>query len=479
VRRRPVLTGAIAIALLLAIGFLTGVIPKPNVEDTLLKVGKALGPWTYLLVGAMAFLETGAFVGFIAPGETAVLVGGVVAGQGEIDPIVLIGIVWACALAGDVTSYFIGRRLGRAFILRHGHHLRITPQRLEQVEGFFHRRGAATILIGRFIGVVRPLVPFVAGTAGFPLRRFIGYDVLGTGLWSSVFVLLGYVFWHSFHQLASWVGRGLTGIAVVFALGVVAVFLMRLARDPDLRARTTSWVDAHTDRRGLRWLARAHRRLLALVRFVDHLDWELVALLAVSAVGFFVFAALGLQVDTHPYLPGDAEAARIARSLSTDVAVSVVKILTDLGAFPVTATLTVAVAVWAYRRGRRAEAAALVAGMLLGAAISPIAKAYWERPRPLDALVHVGGYAYPSGHAVHATAYLACAVVLVRAGHGLAVRFAAVTVGAVIMAAIALSRVYLRVHHLSDVIGGVALGLASFALCGAIALLLPRIRDRA
>ena len=68
----------------------------------------------------MAFLETGAFVGLIAPGETTILVGGVIAGQGEIELIPLIGLIWVCAVLGDTTSFLIGRRLGRDFMLRHG-----------------------------------------------------------------------------------------------------------------------------------------------------------------------------------------------------------------------------------------------------------------------------------------------------------------------------------------------------------------------
>lgn len=100
-------------------------------------------------VGVLALLETGAFVGLVAPGETTVLVGGVVAGQGEIDLLLLIGIVWTSAVAGDFTSYVLGRRLGREFLVRHGPRLKITEARLHQVEEFFARHGGATILIGR------------------------------------------------------------------------------------------------------------------------------------------------------------------------------------------------------------------------------------------------------------------------------------------------------------------------------------------
>ena len=97
------IAGWLGVAGAVAIG--SGLVPLPNLEKLLEDAGEALGQWTYLLVGVLAFLETGAFIGFIAPGETAVIVGGVVAGQGEISLAVLIAIVWVCAVAGDTTSF--------------------------------------------------------------------------------------------------------------------------------------------------------------------------------------------------------------------------------------------------------------------------------------------------------------------------------------------------------------------------------------
>ena len=102
---------AIAIAAFLVIGL--GIVHLPNFEKVLEDVGSRLGQWTYLVVGGLAFAETGAFIGFVAPGETAVIVGGLVAGQGQISLLALIAIVWACAVLGDVTSYELGRHLGR------------------------------------------------------------------------------------------------------------------------------------------------------------------------------------------------------------------------------------------------------------------------------------------------------------------------------------------------------------------------------
>jgi len=103
-----------------------GVVKPPDLETIVGTVGSTLGPYTYVLVGVMAFLETGAFVGLLVPGETVVIVGGVVAGQGHIDVLALLGLTWISALAGDITGYALGRRLGRQFLLKHGRQVHIT-----------------------------------------------------------------------------------------------------------------------------------------------------------------------------------------------------------------------------------------------------------------------------------------------------------------------------------------------------------------
>src|SRR6202000_2054255 len=118
-----------ALVAMVAIAFAvwgSGVIPPPSLEALARDVGATLGSYTYALVGLLAFLETGAGIGLVAPGELAVVIGGVTAGQGHTELIALILIVWACALAGDLTSYVLGRRLGRDFLLRHGAAVRLT-----------------------------------------------------------------------------------------------------------------------------------------------------------------------------------------------------------------------------------------------------------------------------------------------------------------------------------------------------------------
>ena len=128
--RRALVAAGVAAAIAL-VALLGG---PPDLEHAVRQLGSTLGPWTYALVGVMAFLETGAGVGLIAPGELAVILGGVAAGQGEVELMPLIALVWVCAVAGDTLSYVLGRRLGRGFLLEHGRLVKLTPDRLEQVD---------------------------------------------------------------------------------------------------------------------------------------------------------------------------------------------------------------------------------------------------------------------------------------------------------------------------------------------------------
>ncbi|HKH17434.1 MAG TPA: VTT domain-containing protein [Solirubrobacteraceae bacterium] len=497
-RRRAHGRGFLALGALAAVGtglIGFGAIELPNVEHLIEEAGEALGEWTYLAVGLLAFLETGAFIGLVAPGETTVIVGGLVAGQGEISLLLLIAIVWTCAVLGDVTSYVLGRRLGREFLVRHGDRVKITEERLQQVEAFFERRGGMTILIGRFIGLVRAIAPFIAGASRMPLRKFLPYDVLGAGLWATTFCVLGYVFWRSFDQLTAWVSRGLFAFGLFVALVVAIVFLVRLQRSPELQQRTKAWIVAQLEKPRLRPLApylRAGwrrvgrplaRRSQRPAQFVwnrltpGDLGLEITTLLSLAAVGAFTFVLLGDAPDERTQERFDELAFEIADGLYSEPVKDALVWFTALGALPVVALLVAATALWAAARARYVDAAALVVALLLTWLAVDVAKVAYDRPRPPGPHVATEGMSYPSGHSAYAVAWVACAVVLVRAGAAVATRYAAVTAAVVLAVAIALTRVYLRAHYLSDVDGGLALATAIFALVGLAAVVVGHLRQ--
>jgi membrane protein DedA with SNARE-associated domain len=115
---------------------------------------------------------------------------------------------------------------GRRFLLERGPRLGVSHARLAQVDAFFDRHGPKAILIGRFIGIIRAVAPFLAGASGMRLRSFVPWSLLGTGVWATTFTLVGYVFHASFATAAELLTRG----ALVLAVLAAAVLLVRHRR---------------------------------------------------------------------------------------------------------------------------------------------------------------------------------------------------------------------------------------------------------
>ncbi len=464
---------AIAAAVIAAVVAFQLFAPDVDFEQLLEDLSQKLGDWTYVLVGALAFLETGAFVGLVFPGETAVILGGAVAGQGETSIVITIAIVWFCAWAGDTTSFYIGSRLGREFVLRHGPKVRITHERFEQVESYFARHGGKTILIGRFIGLVRALAPFIAGSSGMRYRAFVPYSVLGTGLWAAAFCLLGYFLSASLDRATEIAGKGALVFGAVVAVIVAAVVVSRYLHEPDNRAQVAARLERTP---GL-------RRLLPWLRFTWHrltpggLGLEFTSLIAVLAVSLFVLIGYAMIVsgDAGP-TPGDSQAIDAVDSLRAPWLTDVAKAFTILGTSAVLVPLTVIVAGVLAWRGRWVEFAVLIGAVVIILIGVPVIKEIVDRPRPGGGLVDVEGAAYPSGHAAHSVffAWLALTVA-VRVRPGWRYGTALIATGFALTAAIGLSRVYLGVHYLSDVSGGWGLGFAAFAGCAAVALVVTHL----
>lgn len=476
-RRRRLVLAALAAAVIAAYFLLSRLVPHENLQGILEDVSNALGSWTYLLVGFFAFAETGAFVGLVAPGETAMLIGGAVAGQGAVDLYILIAIAWFAAWAGDSVSFFIGRRLGRGFVLRHGPRFGVSHERFEQVEDYFSRHGGKTIFLGRFVGVVRALAPFIAGSSSMGYRGFLPYSILGTGIWSSSHILLGYLFSRSIDTAAEYAGRGafLLGTLIVLVAGTVVAY--RRLRVAENRRAAVRWME---ERRATAPLVALGRAFQPQLRFLwqrvtpgGTFGLEFTSLMAILAVGGFVLIGYTeiIRVDPGP-TPGDTTAADIASRLSTAWLVDLAEAVTALGAFPVVAALAALCAVALAARRRWAELGVLVVGLVLVYAGVHELKASVDRPRPAGGLVDVSGSSFPSGHAAYATFYVWLAVtIVVRLRPGMTRAAAVVFAGIALAALVGLSRVYLGVHYMSDVNAGWGLGAAAFALCAAVALL--------
>ena len=115
--------------------------------------------------------------------------------------------------------------------MRHGPRFGISHERFEKVEDYFSRHGGKTIFIGRFISLVRAFAPFIAGSSGMRYRNFVPYSVLGTGLWASAHILVGYFFSRSIETAAKYAGKGAFLLATLIVIVVGAVVLYRFFRE--------------------------------------------------------------------------------------------------------------------------------------------------------------------------------------------------------------------------------------------------------
>lgn len=149
------------------------------------------GTWTYAILFLIIFCETGLVVTPILPGDSLLFAAGAFAARGSLDPMVLFGLLAVAAIGGDTVNYGIGHFLGP----RAERGLRfVKKEYLDRTHAFFEKHGGKTIIIARFIPIIRTFAPFVAGVGAMNYRKFIVYNVAGGLLWISLFVFAGYFF---------------------------------------------------------------------------------------------------------------------------------------------------------------------------------------------------------------------------------------------------------------------------------------------
>ncbi|MGZ6791523.1 MAG: DedA family protein [Mycobacteriales bacterium] len=199
------------------------------VEDVL----RSVPDWViYLTVFALPFLEASVFLGFVFPGETALVFGGVLASQGRISLTVVLVLAVVGAITGDMVGYAVGRRYGAGLqASRLGQ--RIGEQRWRTTEAFLHRRGGTAVFWGRWTALLRAMVPGAAGMARIPYRTFVLWNALGGSLWATACVVGGYL-------VGDVVSRYVSGIGYVIGALVLLVAGYEVAKRLLERRRATS-----------------------------------------------------------------------------------------------------------------------------------------------------------------------------------------------------------------------------------------------
>ena len=163
-----------------------------HLDKHLAEIISQYGTWTYAILAAILFCETGLVVTPLLPGDSLLFAAGTFAALGSLDPRILNLLLFVAVLAGDNLNYWIGRWVGpRAFT---GEMRFFRKEYLDRTRAFFGRHGGKTIILARFIPIIRTFTPFVAGIGAMTYPRFLAYSIAGGALWVSGFIWAGYFF---------------------------------------------------------------------------------------------------------------------------------------------------------------------------------------------------------------------------------------------------------------------------------------------
>ena len=441
------------------------------VIDQLIAHVSRIGHWSYLVFFLGAALECSAFIGLLVPGETLVLMSGFLANRGLLDLGDLLMVVAAGAILGDSVGYELGRRLGRPWLLHYGRWAGIHAGHLDQADSFFAGHGGKTVFLGRFIGFLRALAPFVAGSLRMPYGQFLMYNALGGALWTLSFVLLGYILGEGWRSAEGWLGRAsaIVGGALVFMIAVAQLWRWLARHEAEVRQRWAAVIE-HP------WVVEARRRLAPLRAFIEarlspqgYLGLRLTigALVLVGASWAFGGIARSV-VDGQPLTLADARLAAWLHARVTPGLTSVMLALSAAGSPAVAGALAALLTVVLWWRRQWYRLLALVLTVPGGMVLNVLLQTAFHRARPQlsNPILTLTSYSFPSGHTMAAT--VCCGYLTALLVSRLSTwrwRVFAVLVAGVVILLIAFSRLYLGVHYLSDVLAAMAEGLAWLALC--------------
>jgi membrane protein DedA with SNARE-associated domain/membrane-associated phospholipid phosphatase len=432
----------------------------------------AMPEWAALLiVFAIPALEASAFVGFVFPGEIAVILGGVLASQHRIGLAEVIALAVAGAVLGDAVGYFVGKRWGQRFlegtigrIPLVGHHFR---KSLPQAQAYLARRGGSAVFFGRWTAALRVLVPGLAGMSGVRYRTFAIFNFLGGLAWATTFVLLGYGAGRSYKKVEHWAGRvGLLLLGLIVAVGIILAIGRWMARHPE---RVRGFWDRQLERpRVARFRARYRRQIdFALNRFRPGtaVGLSLTVSFVVIGLASWVSGVIGQDVVANEDLARiDLPVKHFFDAHRTPFATSAMKVLTELGSWAFLVPVFLAIGlIWRWRKRTWMPLVMFVASIGGVALLHLVVGELVDRPRPVapPGLGPFSGPSFPSGHTVKTVAaYGMLAALYSREARSWARRVGAWMVALIVSLVVGFTRLYLGAHWLTDVLGAYALGTA-------------------
>lgn len=383
--------------------------------------------WGYVSIFLITFTESLAFIGLFVPGGLIIVVSGLGIAHGFLTPSLTVLAATLGAIAGDSLSYSLGKRSSTGTLTR-----LIQREHIERAEAFMKRYGSMSILVARFVGVVRAIVPFVAGMVRMPARTFLFWNVVSALAWSLSFIFAGVVFGSAWRVLGAWTTRA--GLLIFTLVGCIALFVWGvrvLARALD--ALTPYW--------------HGHQgRLLWRILFWSTLSITTIAFLwcAYAVQAPVSNESIDVRVENLLLLFRDPHLATFFVAI-TMLGKDIFAVLTALFLISFFALYQ-----------RRAYIAPFLLTVIGAITTSTLFKYLIARPRSLNAGYTEGTFSFPSGHATIILAiYGFLAFVLMREATTWRRKVQHLAGATLLVSLVVFSRLYLGVHYALDVIGGI------------------------
>jgi len=361
--------------------------------------------------------------------------------------------------------------MGRDYFEKHERFLLLKRKHLQKVGAYFTRHGGKTVFWGRFVHLLRAMVPFAAGMSGMRYTRFVLYNLLGGTLWALTFTLLGYYFGQSWQLVEKWSGRA--GVFILFMVLVIALFVYLYRKIAGSREEIVLWFAGLRSSPLVRGFEKKHPGAAAFVRHrlspSSYLGLHFTIGLILSLLFIWLFVEITEEVITNDTLVAvDTWIVVHVLSFRSPPADLMMAMVTRLGGTTFIALASAAGALWLIFRRRPDIAAGFAAVILGGSLLNTFLKVIIRRPRPISetSLVAASGWSFPSGHAMMSTVFYGMvAYLLVRAVDSWRLKAFSISVAGFMVFVIGMSRIYLQVHYLSDVLAGFAGGLFWLTVC--------------
>ncbi|AKH20794.1 bifunctional DedA family/phosphatase PAP2 family protein [Sedimenticola thiotaurini] len=418
--------------------------------------------WSYSVIFFIAMAESLAIIGLIVPGVAIMFGIGALIASGAIAFWPAMGWAVAGAVTGDGLSFWLGRHYQQ----------RLTtiwpfnryPESLQRGVDFFQKYGGKSVALGRFFGPIRAVIPLIAGMLGMTPLRFVIANVLSALAWAPLYLLPGIVFGASL-ELASEVAMRLVILAL--SLLVIAWLVYNLIRwlFRRLHPYTSGWVQ---------WLMRwgqAHPvmgEIASALADPDHPETRglsiLASLLVITSILFALLVGLLPEGGMHT-LP-DLTVLQTLQSLRSPWADELMVYFTRLADTGVILTLAVGVWLFLFFSGHRRTASYWLAAVLFSSLAAFLLKLGMQVSRPDIIVQSPDSFSFPSAHTLYSVVLYGFLSVLIARPLSDRWRWLPYSLAGLLILAVAMSRLYLGVHWLSDVVGSITLGLAWVALLG-------------